>query len=401
MHIILRLEFVIWLLLTIVVLVIVTMTRFLPVGIGTLSLLAYHEGIARTYYIDFDKGFFFYQNTDEPVSVMTSIGVVWNTGQFSPLSDATLSDIISKHRGLVLHPDSLFWLAPEQTFLLVGSSVESRTSTIFLIDYPNANWRELASYPDMNAGSFSLSPDAHYLILRETQQISTTIPISKPMRLIDLQTGQLTDLGSPNFAYWSPDSSKLALGYPSKRPYVSQLYIYDISSARLQAYDVTIPQEDTPFFEQRGESSVLWQQDSRYLVVSNRHQNELYYVSVTGDVSGTSLGRMMPYRWSPDGQYLFAFGNDLSGKIGGFIIEPESGDYHALQSPTLLLSSSTYVVWSPNSEYLVAITRLGGVNSYTIAAFYRSGELYSKPLDIEVFQDSFISDYATSWLEQK
>jgi len=397
----LRLKIITWLTLFVFVIAAVLFGLLRPAEVGTLNFTIFHEGAFRDYYVDYDNGIAARQSLTHVSLRIDHNAYLWDANDNTQLalSPQVQQMISNAYDGLTLHETSLAWLVQGETMLAVGSRSNPAETILFLIDVYTGEWINFASYEGMNAGFFSLSPDAQYLLLREDQMLRT-IMNPRPMLLVDLQNGRAIDLGSPHFAYWSPDSSKLAIGYASEIRYTNQLHIYDILSDSVQDFDVLITQMGTPFFahqELELSKPLLWNPNSDSLVAINHTQEILHHVRLNGPVQDWSIGQISPHSWSPDGQFLLGIGRDNQNYAGAFIIEPATAEYWFVQSPELLLETTTDVIWSPDGRYLAVAPRRKQDNMYSFAIYNRFGEMVGTPFHVTAAEDTFIPINALRW----
>lgn len=253
-------------------------------------------------------------------------------------------------------------------------------------------------YANFDLGFVAASPNRHYLLLREAGFVRP-IPVPKPMLLLDTETFAVRNLGSPVFAYWSPDSQYLALGYKDSEQFESRVQRYTVATGEILDYGLYATQEDTPFFYTNGfrSNGLLWSPDSQNLVILNRDSESLYFVTAEGDVLELNGGRIVPLRWSPDSQLLLGIGF-ANGAVGAFIVDSKTGAIQQLQSPILLQDALSDFAWSPNSRYVAVLTHSSGVLfDQRIALYDTQGQLVGNPLLLEFDRNMASLDGTLRW----
>jgi hypothetical protein len=282
-------------------------------------------------------------------------------------------------------------------FLAYGNGVDGFLGTLDLL---TGEISPTYRFPDFKLGFGVESPDGRYLMLRE-EGIIRPVPAPKPMWLFDTLTGEIRDFGSPVFAYWSPDSQYLALGYKESENYESRVERYTIATGERLPYPVLVSQEDTPFFYTNGFSSngILWSPDSSKMVILNRDTESLNFVSDDGDVLEVTGGRITPLRWSPDGRFLLGIGY-ANGEIGAFVVDSLTGERNRLQSPVLLQDALSDFAWSPNSLYIAVLTHSSGVLfEQRLVLYDTAGRLVGSPVDLDLTMAFASFDGTLEWVE--
>lgn len=295
-------------------------------------------------------------------------------------------------------PIAARWDSAEDRILLAYR----RGSDAFLgwMDEETAEVQEISRYEDFLLGFASISPDGRYFLLRE-EGLVRPIPLAQPMLLIDSQTLEMVDFGSPVFGYWSPDSRFLALGYKEAERYESRVLRYELATGEMLDYPVVASQEDTPFFYENGfrSNGVLWSPDSQRLVVLNRDTESLYFLAQDGSVSQVSGGRITPLRWSPDSRFLLGIGY-ANGEAGAFIVDVDAGAFHRLQSPVLLQDALSDFAWSPNSRYVAVLTHSPGVLfEQRLVLYDTEGQMVGSVFDLSWSRSFATVDGSLRWVE--
>jgi hypothetical protein len=259
-----------------------------------------------------------------------------------------------------------------------------------------------AVYENFALGFGSVSPDNRYLLLREDGLVRP-IPVPKPMLLVDLQTGIALDFGSPSFAYWSPDSRYLAIGYKQEGNYESRVERYEIATAQRLAYPILVSQEDTPFFYNNDfrSNGILWSPDSQKLVVLNRDTESLHFIGTDTSAMEVIGGRITPLRWSPDSHFLLGIGYK-NGEVGAFVVDSSSGELKRLQSPMVIQDALSDFAWSPNSRHIAVLTHSSGVLFEQRLILYDiDGQIVGSPVDLSLDIVFATYDGTLRWVEEE
>lgn len=397
----LRYNVLILLVMTLLLCVILLLAPLLPIQIGTVNFGILDDGEFRTYIADMDTGVMDYRRFEPSIPSLEQLIVIGNSDEEQSVVQHVGEEeiVLATYEGIALHRESAFWLERDKTLFVLGRSVNPPQTTLFSVDIERNTWTELVNIEDFQTGDYRFSPNRQYILLRRVSEGNAANPIrnAQPLLLVHLETGQIKELGNTNFAYWSLQSEAIVLGYPVEQSFTSRLSIYNVVQDKMQDFELTIAQVDTPVFNNGDENAILWRNDGQALVATNRDRDELYYLSLEGDIVVTVIGSILPRRWSPDGRYLLSFGSDLEGQVGAFIIDPINGETHFVGSPILLLGSYTTEAWSLNSQYIALSPRRAGMNNHTVAVFNLYGEMIADALEVKNTGDNFMLYGTLEW----
>lgn len=300
--------------------------------------------------------------------------------------------------GREIIPAYSHWNRQENAILLAYRNTDN--AVIAWLNPESLELRQIALYENFLLGFAEMSPDGRYIMLREAGLVRP-IPQPKPMLLVDLWTGETRDFGSPVFAYWSPNSQYLALGYKEgEERYESRVERYEIATGERLPYPVLASQEDTPFFYTNGFSStgVLWSPDSSKMVVLNRDTESINFISGVGSVLEVSGGRITPLRWSPDSRFLLGIGY-ANREVGAFVVDSQTGEVNRLQSPVLLQDALSDFAWSPDSRYVAVLTHSSGVVfEQRLILYDTAGRMIGSPVDLDLTMIFASTDGTLRWV---
>ncbi|MGB7340184.1 MAG: hypothetical protein WBC91_14905 [Phototrophicaceae bacterium] len=363
-----------------IVIIAMAISPFLPTKIGVLEGFGLegfgNDGNATfgNLYLDLDTGLIAQENTDINMptfnlpynQMLTSIGTDTDrTYYFTRSDDATLRFIrhddepITIREYDAINPIGLYWETRYETLLLVDSSPE-RGTLLYSLDIATGDLTELLAIVDLNTGFVRPSPDERYLLLREAQENTyRSVVAPKPIIIFDTQTNTISELGSPDFAYWSPDSTQLAIGYASDTRFYLDVSIYDLATGETQNLGLQTSHLDTPFFADLQGNGVLWSPDSQALAIINQYEETLYFVSLVDEhVDTISDSNLKPLSWSPNGTYLLTTGYYEDQIIGAYVVDFETLAVNRIQTVGRVEPWNSRLLWSPNGRY-VGLIRSG------------------------------------------
>jgi hypothetical protein len=372
-----------------------------PVQAGS-GTLVFEAGVGTNHYqvfVDYDEQMLWYRD-------FVSSGLTRPFARVVELNSNTPSLIylVGSQRSTVplqgIRPIVAKWDTARGAILLAYR--EGDNAMLSWVNPATGDLSPFAVYENFELGFGSVSPDGRYFLLRE-EGIVRPIPVPKPMLLLDTETGAILDFGSPAFAYWSPDSRYIALGYREEERYESRIQRYEIATGQLSVYPVLASQEDTPFFHDNGFSSngVLWSPDSQRLVVLNRDTETLYFLGLDAAVMEVVGGRITPLRWSPDSRFLLGIGY-TNGEVGAFVLNATNGEIKRLQSPMVIQDALSDFAWSPDSRYIAVLTHSSGVLfEQRLILYDTEGQMLAKPINLSLEMIFATYDGTLRWLEEE
>jgi len=291
-----------------------------------------------------------------------------------------------------------------QTSLLIIYAAPDTTQTIIeQINVDTGTKQPFAVIDDFLVGDLRQSPHGPHILLRAFQEGSfRSVNSPRAMMLLDSESGAVTDMGSPAYAYWSPDGRKIAIGHLTENTYEVDAAVYDVVSNTTQLLDVKASQLDTPYFvdsaDDTGIQAILWSPDSGSLVVYNRTQEAMYHVYLDGSVFTYAGGFILPRAWSPNGRYLLGMGNHAS-VAGAFVYDTVTEQRHHLKSDTTIQNNLVDVAWSNDSQHIALLPRTPGVNQkFRLLIFDVEGRMLEEQPIRQPSQQGFIMDRSLRWI---
>lgn len=298
--------------------------------------------------------------------------------------------------------DGLVWATYGESAILIHTRSDPAETILYEVDLLDGERRIFMIIDGLFIETYFPAPDGTSLLLREEQgRLSRPINPLKRIYWVDLKTGDTVPLGSPAFAYFSPDSTKVVFGTETERLNHMQVDVLDIPSRTITIYGVTASHEDTPFFPNAipgvAARGVMWSNKSDQLAVINRYINALNIISLDGEeqwmIEG---GRLIPYAWSPDDRYLLTSGYDADLNIGVFIIDTEQQTIQQMQSQATLQTSLTELVWSPDSRHIAVLRRTSGLTQkHYITVFNADGTIRNEPRFVN--SDTYLIGPSLRW----
>jgi len=106
-----------------------------------------------------------------------------------------------------------------------------------------------------------------------------------------------------------------------------------------------------------------WSPDGRYLAyVSGRPESNSYVISIRDEETGEerelppTLARFMDLRWSPNGKYFLAQGQDVDQHGGLFLIDVQSGEVRSVLQASDVIGAGFDAQWLPDGRMIVYAT---------------------------------------------
>lgn len=403
----------------VIVIIVIALSPFLPTQIGTLRAFGVDDtGNFGYMYLDLDTGLMAQEpemislpNANLPYNtILTSASTDDNITYYFTRSDDGLlqfvkydddqATIIREYDTLTIR--DLAWETRYQSLRLVDSNSEDGT-TIYSLDIETGNLSSNIQLPNFDTGFVRSSPNGRYLLLREVQENTyRSVVAPKPMMLIDLETSDIIEFGAPDFAYWSPDSTQLAIGYESDIRFRLDVSIYDIASGETTDLGLQTSHLDTPFFADFQSNGVLWSPDSQSLAIINQYEETLYFASLADEqIRTVTDSNLKPLSWSPDGAYLLTTGYYEDNVIGSYVIDFETASVRFIQSEHDIQTWNTTLLWSPNGRYISLSKSLSLPEPMTeITIFDTKGQMVHAPIIFDMPNGLNIISNSINWLDE-
>lgn len=297
----------------------------------------------------------------------------------------------------------LTWYEYLETILIIYTDNQTEQTILELFDVDTGTKRPFIAIDNFLAGDFHVSGDGQYLLLRERQVgDNRDVNESGQMWLIHLATGEMIDFGQAVYAYFSPDSQQIAIGYEGDIPSQVSVEIYHIEAREVRTLDLRASQEDTIYFLGAAVSTyvggILWSPDSQSLMVQNRHMETLTHVRLDGNSSQVyETGHILPFAWSPNGRYMLGFGR-YDDTTGGYIIDTQTQKIIIIDSDVPLQESLADLVWSPDNRYLAMMTLTAQLGQQLVV-YGLDGQAVTRPYTWIPDERGFILGASLKWVE--
>ncbi|MEL6405805.1 MAG: hypothetical protein AAFR81_15660 [Chloroflexota bacterium] len=393
-----------------------SISPYLPDHVGVLAFDGIMGSTISHTYVDFDTGVTIHTWDAHPSErPRATLPILQANGERTALilsadGGETIERTIGIYDDLPTEtPPNVRWLRYEQHIMLSWFERDSMQSFIAIVDVQTGSHNDYV-IDNFLVGAVSVSPNKAYLLLRatSTQSIRTEfVPVE--MLLMNTHDGSYISLEDeigqrPVYAYWSPDSQYLAIGYEITDSLRVSVGIYTLVSNETITLDVTVAQGDVAYFtEARFVSTlaVLWSPDSDAIVVYSEQDDTLYHVLLDGTQQAYIGGRYLPEAWSPDGQYVLLSGYDDRG-VGAFVVDLHTETLVMLASDTRLMPDQTSLRWSGNSRYIATLTSSGGIRQqHFLNVFNTAGELVTQTqlFDVNTDNPQYIMRPTLRWLD--